>query len=104
MAKQTAMQAIRLNATLAANFTKRKTVGMEPTPPTIHDLSVTTNKNERRKAPSNQRQLKLSMNQKTNYAAPALRGNSSWEGVFNRGSTEHNNDTTTECNGTPTED
>ena len=67
-----------------------KTVaGMEPTLPMIRDLSVTLHKNERRITPSNQRQLLLSTTQKTNYAAPALRGNSRREGVFNRRSPYH---------------
>ena len=98
---QTTVQAIRSHAMLAANPTKRKIVGMEPTLPTIRDPSVTTNKNGKR---TGFRQLNLLTNQKTNYAAPALRGNRR-EGEFNRGSpTKHKIDTTTECNGTPTED
>ena len=83
------MQATRSNVTPAPYPTKRKIVGMEPTLPTIRDPSVTTNKNEERITPSNQPQLKLSMNQNTNSAAPALRGNSRREGVFNRGSPHH---------------
>ena len=63
------MQTIRLNAILAANPRKRKIVGMEPTLPTVRDLSVTLNKKERGITPSNQRQLSLSKTQKTNYAA-----------------------------------
>ena len=44
------------------------------------------------------------MNQKTNYAAPALWGNSRREGVFTRRSpTIYTTDTTAECTGTPTE-
>ena len=84
MVKPTLVQANRLNATHAANLTKRKIVGTEPTLPTIHDLSVTITRNQKRTFPSNQRQLTLSLNQKTNYAAPALRGNSRREGVFNK--------------------
>ena len=61
---QTKAQTPHSNVTLAANPTKRTIVGMEPMLPTIHDLSVTTNKYERRITPSNQRQLKLSTNQK----------------------------------------
>ena len=72
-----------LNAKHAANPTKRKIVGTEPTLPTIHDLSVTTIQNQKRTFPSNKRQLTLSLTQKTNYAAPALRGNSRREGVLN---------------------
>ena len=83
MAKPKTTQATRLNATLAANPTKRKTIAMEPTQPTIRDLSVISNKKERRRPPSNKRQLNLAMNRKTNYAAPALRENSRREGVFN---------------------
>ena len=45
------------------------------------------------------------MNRKTKYAAPALRGNDWREGVFDRNPpTKYTNETTTECNGTPTED
>ena len=80
-------------------------VGMEPTLPTIRDLSVTLHKNERRITPSNQRQLHLSTTQKTNYAEPALRGNSRREGVFNgRSLTKYAYDTTIVCNGTSSED
>ena len=44
------------------------------------------------------------MNQKTNYAAPALWGNSRREGVFTRRPpTIYATDTTAECTGTPTE-
>ena len=83
----------------------RKIVGMEPMLPTIRDLVVTTNKNERGITPSNQRQLKLSTKQNTNYAAPALRGNSRRKGVLNQTpSTKHHSDSTTQCNVRPTED
>ena len=42
---------------------------------------------------------------KTKYAAPALWGISRREGIFDRGSPNiHNNETTIECKGTPTED
>ena len=41
-ANHTTMHGTRSNATLAANLTKRKVVGMEPTLPTIRDPSVTT--------------------------------------------------------------
>ena len=84
MVKPTLVQANRLNATHAANLTKWKIVGTEPTLPTIHDLSVTITRNQKGTFPSNQRQLTLSLNQKTKYAAPALRGNSRREGVFNK--------------------
>ena len=44
------------------------------------------------------------MNQKTNYAAPALWGNSRREGVFTRRPpTIYTTDTTTKCTDTPTE-
>ena len=83
------VQAPRLNAILAANLIKRKIVGMEPTQPTIRDLSVTSNKKRRRIPPPNKRQLNSTMNQKTNYAAPVFWGNNRCEGVFNRGSPYH---------------
>ena len=78
------VQARCLNVTPAVNPTKRKIVGMEPTLPTIRDLSVITHRNERWILPPNKQQLNLHMNQKTKYAAPALRGNSRREGVFTR--------------------
>ena len=45
------------------------------------------------------------MNRKTNYAAPAIRGNGRREGVFTRRPPYHTHttDTTAECTGTPTE-
>ena len=92
------MQANRPNATLAANPTKRKIVGMEPTLPTTHDPNVIPHKNERRTPPSNKRQLNLLTNKKTNYAAPALWGNSRREGVFTRRPPiTFTTDTTAEC-------
>ena len=81
--KLTLVQANRSNAKHVANPTKRKIVGTEPTLPMIHDLSVTTIQNQKRTFPSNKRRPTLSLIQKTNYAAPALRGNSRREGVFN---------------------
>ena len=78
---------------------------MEPILPTIRDLSVPLNKKKRRLTPSNQRQLILPKTQKTNYAAPALRGNSRRDGVFNgRSPHKYTNEMTTECNGTTIED
>ena len=69
-----------------------------------HDPNVITHKNERWTPPSNERQLNLLMNKKTNYAAPAIRGNSRREGVFTRRPPiTHTTDTTAECTGTPTE-
>ena len=77
---------------------------MEPTLPTTHDPNVITHKNERRTPPSNKRQLNLLTNKKTNYAAPALWGNSRREGVFTRRPpTTYTTDTTAECTGTSTE-
>ena len=64
------------NAIHAANPTKRKIVGKELTLPTIRDLSVTLHENEKRITPANQRQTHPLTTQKTNYAAPALWGNS----------------------------
>ena len=81
--KLTLVQANRSNAKHVANPTKRKIVGTEPTLQMIHDLSVTTIQNQKRTFPSNKRRPMLSLIQKTNYAAPALRGNSRREGVFN---------------------
>ena len=81
MVKPTLVQASRSNVTHAANPTKRKIVGTEPTLPTIHDPSVTITRNQKGTSPPNQRQLTLSLNQKTRYAAPAFRGNSRREGV-----------------------
>ena len=73
---------------------------MESTLPTIHDLSVKTNKIIKRTSPS-----KMPTNKKTSYAAPAFRGNSRREGVFDRRSpTENTKNSTTDCNGTLTED
>ena len=51
---------------------------------TTHDPNVTTHKNESRTPPPNKPQLKLLTIKKTNYAAPALWGNSRREGVFTR--------------------
>ena len=66
---------------------------------------VITHKNESRTPPSNKRHLNLLTNKKTNYAAPALWGNSRREGVFTRRiPTIYTTGTTTECTGTPTED
>ena len=93
------------NAIHAAKPTKRKIVGTEPTLPMIRDLSVTLHENEKRITLSNQRQTHPLTTQKTNYAAPALWGNSRREGVFNRRPNITNaDDTTIEFNGTPTED
>ena len=104
MATPKIVQALRLNAILVANLIKQKIVGMEPTRPTIRGLSDISNKKGRRIPLPNKRQLNLEMNQKTNYTAPALRGNSRREVVFNRRSpTTYAIDTTIECNGTQTE-
>ena len=62
-------------------------------------------RNEKQTNFSNLRQPKLSKNQKTKYVAPALRGNSRREGVFNRRSpTEDNNNSKTNCSVTTTDD
>ena len=96
----------RSNATRAANPTKRKIVGMEPTLPTIRGLSVTLITNKKETFLSNRRQSMLSSNQKNNYAAPALRGNSRNARAYSTEDppTTYVNNTTIECNGTPTED
>ena len=105
MDKPITVQANRPNATLAANPTKRKIVGMERTLPTTRDPNVITHKNENRTLPPNKRQLNLLTNKNTNYAAPALWENSRCEGVFTRRPPYHiPTDTTAECTGTPTED
>ena len=97
----TPVQAIRSNATLAANPTKQKIAGMEQMLPTIHDPNVITNENKKRTTPSNLRQPKLLKNRKIIYAAPALRGNRRREGVFNRTSPiVYNNNLTTNFIGT----
>ena len=83
------MQANHPNATLAANPTKQKIVGTESMLPMIHDPSVTTHKNVKWTPLSHNQQANQKMNQKTNYAAPALRGNSRREGVFTRRSPHH---------------
>ena len=87
------------------NLTKGKIAGMEPTRQTTRDQSDTSNEKEKQIYPPNNLQPISETNEKTNYAAPALWGNSRREGVFNKRSpTTYINDTTTECNGTPKED
>ena len=76
------MQANHPNATPAANPTKRRIVRTEPMLPTIHDLSVTTHKKVKGTPLSHNQQTNPIMNQKTNYAAPALWGNSRRKGIF----------------------
>ena len=71
---------------------------------TIHDPSVTTHKNVKRTPLSQNQRTNQITNQKTNYAAPALWGNSRREGVFTRRPpTIYTTDTTAECTDTPTE-
>ena len=77
----------------------------KPTLPTIHDPSVRTHKSAKQSPPSHKRHPNLTMTHKTNYAAPALWGNSRREGVISRRPpTTYTDDTTVECSGTPTED
>ena len=73
--------------------------------PRIRDLSVTTNKNERRITPSNQRQLKPSTNQK--LITPRLRFGETVDAraySIEDPQIKHSTDSTTQCNGTVTED
>ena len=78
------MQAKHSNVIRAANPTKQKTVGMEPTLQTIHDPSASTHKSVKQSLLSHKRHPNLTMTQKTNYAAPAFWGNSRREGIFSR--------------------
>ena len=73
--------------------------------PTIRDLSVTTNKNERRTTPPNQRQSKLPMNQKTDYAEPGF-GKTVDATAYSieDPQTKHNTESKLQCNGIATED
>ena len=104
MDQPTTVQANHPNVTPAANHTKRKIVGTEQMLPTIHDLNVTTHKNVKWTPLSHNQQANPITNQKTNYAAPMLWGNSRREGVFStRTPTTYTNDTTVECSGTPSE-
>ena len=83
------MQAPHLNVIHVEILTKRKIAGMEPTRQTTGDLSDTSNEKGTRIRPPSNRQPNAETNQKTSYAAPALRGYRRREGVFNKRSPHH---------------
>ena len=71
----------------------------------MHVLNVTNNKNQRRITLSNQRRTRQSTNQKTNHAGRVFRGNSRREAFSKENSSiEYTQNSTTNCNGFPTED
>ena len=88
-AKPKIAQAPRLNVIRAANLTKQKNAGMEPTRPTTRDQSDTSNEKGTRILPPSNRQPNSETNQKTSYAAPAFWEKRRREGVFNRRSPHH---------------
>ena len=93
------------NAIPVENPTKQKTVGTGLTRQMTRDLNDISNKKGKKITPHNSRQTKPQTNQKTRYAAPALRGNSRREGVLiNRPPITYTNDSTIGCDGTPTVD
>ena len=89
MPKPAVVQANHLNAIPVENPTKQKTVGTELTRQTTRDLNDISNKKGIKITLHNSRQIKTQMNQKTRYAAPAIRGNRSREGVFTNRSPHH---------------
>ena len=89
MAKPTVLQANHLNAIPVENPTKQKTVGTELTRQTTRDLNDISNKKGNKITLHNNRHIKKQMNQKTRYAAPAILGNRSREGVLINRSPHH---------------
>ena len=103
MAKLTPVPALRLNATFAANPTKRKIVGMEPMLPTIHHSNVIFNKNKRQHRPTsynhNCRGTKKLITPRLRFGETVDVKAYSIEDP----PTEYSNNLTTNCDRTPTE-